>query len=155
MKHYRWFYYIGTVFFLWYRIDCRKILAKMNTTTEIYFVTLGILCWINTIPDNQIHGANMGPTWVLSAPDGPLVGPTNLAIRDAMVCISWYYFPLFTFCRGEDTLQNDLHQIMRHARWQAGTILWRMVYCVNNTAMRYQYMRFLREVLCSMVSIRI
>ena len=24
----------------------------------------------------------MGPTWVLSAPDGPHVGPTNLAIRD-------------------------------------------------------------------------
>ena len=23
----------------------------------------------------------MGPTWVLSAPDGPQVGPTNLAIR--------------------------------------------------------------------------
>ena len=23
----------------------------------------------------------MGPTWVLSAPDGPHVGPTNLAIR--------------------------------------------------------------------------
>ena len=26
------------------------------------------------------HGANMGPTWVLSAPDGPHVGPMNLAI---------------------------------------------------------------------------
>ena len=24
----------------------------------------------------------MGPTWVLSAPDGSLVGPMNLAIRD-------------------------------------------------------------------------
>ena len=27
-------------------------------------------------------GANMGPTWVLSAPDGPHVGPMNLAISD-------------------------------------------------------------------------
>ena len=26
--------------------------------------------------------ANMGPTWVLSAPDGPHVGPMNLAIRE-------------------------------------------------------------------------
>ena len=34
-------------------------------------------------PDNKVHGANMGPTWVLSAPDGPLVGPMNLAIRDS------------------------------------------------------------------------
>ena len=24
----------------------------------------------------------MGPTWVLSAPDGPHVGPVNLAVRD-------------------------------------------------------------------------
>ena len=34
------------------------------------------------IPDSNVHGANMGPTWVLSAPDGPHVGPMNLAIRD-------------------------------------------------------------------------
>ena len=33
-------------------------------------------------PDSKVHGANMGPTWVLSAPDGPHVGPMNLAIRD-------------------------------------------------------------------------
>ena len=25
-------------------------------------------------PDNKVHGANMGPTWVLSAPDGSHVG---------------------------------------------------------------------------------
>ena len=36
----------------------------------------------NDIPDSKVHGANMGPIWVLSAPDGPHVGPTNLAIRD-------------------------------------------------------------------------
>ena len=32
-------------------------------------------------PDSKVRGANMGPTWVLSAPDGPHVGPMNLAIR--------------------------------------------------------------------------
>ena len=31
------------------------------------------------VPDNKVHGANMGPTWVLSAPDGPHVGPMNVA----------------------------------------------------------------------------
>ena len=36
----------------------------------------------NGIPDSKVHGANMGPTWVLLAPDGPHVGPMNLAIRD-------------------------------------------------------------------------
>ena len=29
----------------------------------------------------KVHGANMGPIWVLSAPDGPHVDPMNLAIR--------------------------------------------------------------------------
>ena len=36
----------------------------------------------NKIPDSKVHEANMEPTWVLSAPDGPHVGPMNLAIRD-------------------------------------------------------------------------
>ena len=31
-------------------------------------------------PDSKFHRANMGPTWVLSTPDGPQVGPMNLAI---------------------------------------------------------------------------
>ena len=33
-------------------------------------------------PDSKVHGANMGHAWVLSVPDGPHVGPMNLAIRD-------------------------------------------------------------------------
>ena len=37
--------------------------------------------YIHGVPDSKVHGANMGPTWVLSAPDGPHVGSTNLAIR--------------------------------------------------------------------------
>ena len=36
--------------------------------------------------DNKVHGAHMGTAWVLSAPDGPHVGPINLAIR---VALSW------------------------------------------------------------------
>ena len=42
----------------------------------IFFATFGVI-W-----DSKVHGANMGPTWVLSAPDAPHVGPMNLAIRD-------------------------------------------------------------------------
>ena len=34
------------------------------------------------IPDSKVHEANMEPTWVLSSPDEPHVGPMNLAIRD-------------------------------------------------------------------------
>ena len=36
---------------------------------------------IEAYPDNKVHGVKMGPTWVLSAPDGPHVGPMNVAIR--------------------------------------------------------------------------
>ena len=31
-------------------------------------------------PDNKVHGANMGPTWIMSAPDGPPVCSMNIAI---------------------------------------------------------------------------
>ena len=45
-------------------------------------------------PDNKVHGANMGPTWVLSAPDGPHVGPMDLAIRGCRIA-SYFRHLLF------------------------------------------------------------
>ena len=38
----------------------------------------GIAVNNDDIPDSKVHGVNMGPTWVLSAPD---VGPMYLAVR--------------------------------------------------------------------------
>ena len=35
---------------------------------------------VKPYPDRNVHGANMGPTWVMSAPGGPHVGPMNIAI---------------------------------------------------------------------------
>ena len=35
----------------------------------------------HSVLDNKVYGANKEPTWVLSAPDWPHVGPMNLAIR--------------------------------------------------------------------------
>ena len=43
--------------------------------------TLKKISMLMIAPDSMVHGANMGLTWVLSAPDGPHVGPMNLAIR--------------------------------------------------------------------------
>ena len=37
-------------------------------------------------PDCKVHGTSMGPAWVLSAPDGPHVGPMNLAVRGVWSC---------------------------------------------------------------------
>ena len=42
------------------------------------------------IPDSKVHGTNMGPTWVLSAPDGPHVGPMNLVTRDVVLCTTMH-----------------------------------------------------------------
>ena len=41
------------------------------------------------VPESKVNGANMGPTWVLSAPDGPHIGPMNLAVRDFSICHSY------------------------------------------------------------------
>ena len=43
-------------------------------------------------PDSKVHGANMGPTWVLSAPDGLHVGPANLAIRELCAGLHGVYW---------------------------------------------------------------
>ena len=48
-------------------------------------------------PDSKVHGANMGPIWVLSAPDEPMLAPWTLLLRHIWqnehhndVCITWY-----------------------------------------------------------------
>ena len=48
-------------------------------------------------PDSKVHWANMEPTWVMSAPDGPHVGQMNLAIGESLWpdCLLWYPFLLF------------------------------------------------------------
>ena len=47
---------------------------------ESYWLTLkNNIC--HMFPYSKIHGANMGPTWVLSAPDWPHVDSRNLAVR--------------------------------------------------------------------------
>ena len=48
---------------------------------------MGSMVWEKTVkdnPDGKVYGANMGPTWVLSAPDGPHVGPKNVVIREGI-----------------------------------------------------------------------
>ena len=64
--------YISTdIYFL-----CPKYLKSSSAEMDI---TLSQILW--AYPDSKVHGANMGPTWVLSAPDGPHDGPMNLDIR--------------------------------------------------------------------------
>ena len=41
---------------------------------------------MRAVPDSKVHGANMGPTWVLSSPGGPHVSPMNLALWGVYIC---------------------------------------------------------------------
>ena len=61
------------------------------TAKRISFFLIYILPY--PTPDSKVHGANMGTTWVLSAPDKPHVDPMNIAIRDVA---SWRYQQRFS-----------------------------------------------------------
>ena len=55
--------------------------------------------------DSKVHEANMGPTWVLLAPEGPHVGPMNLASR---VCNDlFHYTQLATSLQTPHSMWND------------------------------------------------
>ena len=62
---------------LWFGIG-ENMLTSLWSQIDVYYNS----CW--AVPDSKVHEANMEPSWVLSAPDGPHVGPTNLAIRDTL-----------------------------------------------------------------------
>ena len=63
-----------------YQFRIKRTCIKQNT-----------LCQFTTDsqyhPDSKVHGANMGPTWVLSATDGPHVGLMYLAIWACLQCL--------------------------------------------------------------------
>ena len=56
-----------------------------------------IVCWLGCVqagvtcpsPDSKIHGANMGPIWVLSAPDGPMLAPWTLLSGSVLFHWNW------------------------------------------------------------------
>ena len=65
--------------------DCSISIANtLQSCTVMYFMisNCNLMCFDNL--DSKVHGANVGPTWVLSAPDGPHVGPMNLAIWEVL-----------------------------------------------------------------------
>ena len=49
-----------------------RVFDKLNVLRDI------IMIYSKHNPDSKVHGAKMGPTWDLSAPDGPHVGPWTL-----------------------------------------------------------------------------
>ena len=66
-------------------------------------------------PDSKVHGANMGPTWVLSAPDGPNVGRMNLAIWVCSQCHGCWCFG--GGIRGQGYQRSWLVQVPPECSW--------------------------------------
>ena len=50
---------------------------------DLFIHMKAILVWLKMGSDSKVHVANMGPTCVLSVPDGLYVGPMNIASRQA------------------------------------------------------------------------
>ena len=69
-----------------YRIRKKRQPVDHVCPPKVIFTYDNQSCWCRSqlrekYPDNKVHGANMRPTWVLSAPDGPHVGHVNNAFR--------------------------------------------------------------------------
>ena len=67
------------------RFNHKNIPPQTISHSNVSRVLLTITHILRIIPDSKVHGANMRPTWVLSAPEGPNVGPMDLAIRDGLI----------------------------------------------------------------------
>ena len=60
-------------------------------------------------PDS-VHGANIGPTWVLTAPDGPHVGIMNLAIREHIYSPCFCYTGILTLCARDVQIKLETYR---------------------------------------------
>ena len=70
---------------------CMYVYIHTHTCVCIFvFVCVCALYTYKYFPHSMLLGANMGPTWVLSAPDGSHVGPMNLAIRDMTIPVQFF-----------------------------------------------------------------
>ena len=68
---------------------------SISDHTHMHALHVRKQCGPVTIPDSKVHGAKLGPTWVLSSPGGPHVGPMYLAIWG--LCLSGGIHTMLTY----------------------------------------------------------
>ena len=84
---------------------------------------------VSLYPDSKVHGANMGSTSVLSAPNGHHVGPMNLSIRDimflflSMTLLIFFCFICYTLFFFLDMLNQEFVSIVLSTQPNKGCIL--------------------------------
>ena len=88
---------------------------------------------VQHIPDSKVHGANMGPNWVLSAPDGPHIGPMNLAIRDLRR-------QSILYCRWLDLLTDELNYNLCNLNTVCALLC--VFWCIYNVSLFNQSLLF-------------
>ena len=103
----------------------RKCQYYTNTQNDYVMLTHSSL-FASHHPDNKVHEANMGPTWVLSAPDGPHVGLMNLVIRAVFSTKHWVELNTISYgckpCIPANHLDvkcqpnHDNHQLCQHSK---------------------------------------
>ena len=115
------------------KITYLRLQLHLPGTNELTDSTLDVKIFADNkpknihIPDSKVHGANMGPTWVLSAPDGSHVGPMNFAIRNGV------HFVLI----GYELWRHDVEmlctlltpvtcvELTHPIQWVSNAVLWR------------------------------
>ena len=94
---------------------------QINVTNDVE-ITTGTMS-VLYFPDSKVYGTNMGPTWVLSAPDGPHVGPMNLVIK----------VPAFRVAKTADVAparpRRESVRSMYHRPWFKGFSIWVIGWC--------------------------
>ena len=87
---------------------CQYAVINSFTMLRYHFYSYSSICVVEAIPDSQMHEANVGPAWVLSARDRPHVGSMNLAIWDDNPHLGPLLLPWFNF---NPSLDTSLHTL--------------------------------------------
>ena len=111
-------------------------------------------------PDSKVHRANVGPTWVLSAPDGPHVGPMNLAIREDSKWFHGFFFQRWSSLIAENAMNytckcNSYHSSDASRQipglGKVGENIWagtrKNSFCVTHTSYFWLYLYIFNSVL--------
>ena len=73
---------------------CSAFWSMLARIASYYMIIIWIEHQSVTSAESKVHEPNMETTWVLSAPDGPNIGPMNLAIRVHVSC--WWILRCIT-----------------------------------------------------------
>ena len=129
--------------------------TRQSSIYRFTFQSEGITDFNNN-PDSKVHGANMRPTWVLSAPDGPHVGPMNLAIRESIALAPMAY-PGASYLHWIMLSLNDMMMSLwckpiNGKLWTSIPLYWSNIYKLLLAGLHTTYVNFYTMTLMSTIT---